>query len=104
MEFINGPPGSDLAGPESWRTTIYGSEIVIAGGARLLPLLAVCDLYVESEPDLDALLADCNLIVANLADISRATDTDPDKICHRVENIRQAIHRAQGASGCVVIW
>jgi hypothetical protein len=91
------------AGPESWRTTVYGSQYVRNLGAQLLPRLADMDLYVETPSELDALAAECFLIMANIAEVAAAIDRDPDEVAGRFHNILLAIDRAREHGGHVVI-
>ena len=49
-EVLDVPEGvSDLAGFESWRTTVWGSEAVRSLGAEFFPVLATGDLTVPPE-------------------------------------------------------
>ncbi|MEV4624394.1 hypothetical protein AB0J74_37515 [Asanoa sp. NPDC049573] len=104
MVFLDGPPGSDLAGPTTARTGIYGAACVVALGARMLPLLATEDVYAETAAELDALDADCALLLDNLAYVSTSVGRSPDFIEQRVRNIALAIARARSRGGAVVIW
>jgi hypothetical protein len=101
MVFLDGPPGSDLAGP---RTTVYGAPCVIALGARMLPLLISQDVYAETRAELDALDADCALVLDNLVYVATSVGREPAFIEARLRNITSAIERARAADGCVVIW
>jgi hypothetical protein len=104
MQFLDGPQGSDLAGGEQLRTSLYGSAYVIGLGARLLPLLDGDDLYVETPDELDLLNRDCALILADLPQVAAATGLEPDYVAHRVGNIRAAAVRARQLGACVVVW
>ncbi|HEV7710695.1 MAG TPA: hypothetical protein VGP16_21060 [Asanoa sp.] len=104
MVFLDGPPGSDLAGPESARTGIYGASCVVALGARMLPMLATEDVYAETAAELDALDADCKLLLDNLGYVSASVGRSPDFVEERLRNIAAAVERARSAGGAVVIW
>jgi len=104
MLFLDGPAGSDLAGPTTARTGIYGAPCVVALGARMLPLLATQDVYAETAAELDALDADCVLLIDNLGYVSASVGRDADFLAHRLGNITDAINRARSAGGAVVIW
>ncbi len=100
---------SNLAGFESWRTSVWGSEAVSSLGATFLPVLANDDLKVF--PDrLANFLAECAVIRSNLEAV--APSTDPSKshaeyvrqISERLRNIEAAAERAQGVGGGVLIW
>ncbi|GIF77955.1 hypothetical protein [Asanoa siamensis] len=104
MLFLDGPAGSDLAGPSTARTGIYGAPCVVALGARMLPMLATQDVYAETAAELDALDADCALLLANLDYVAASVGRDPDFVARRLRNIAAAITRARKAGGAVVIW
>ena len=104
MVFLDGPAGSDLAGPETARTGVYGAPCVVALGARMLPMLATQDVYAETAAELDALAADCALLIDNLGYVAASVGRDPDFVAARLRNIASAIKRARKAGGAVVIW
>ncbi|MEV0716440.1 hypothetical protein [Asanoa sp. NPDC050611] len=104
MVFLDGPAGSDLAGPTTARTGIYGAPCVVALGARMLPMLATQDVYAETAAELDALDADCRLLLDNIGYVSASVGRDPDFVAQRLRNIAGAIKRARKAGGAVVIW
>ncbi|XVQ09869.1 hypothetical protein ACQP1W_46375 [Spirillospora sp. CA-255316] len=96
-------PGSDLAGFESTRGDLWGSEIVRSLGTRFLPTLDGGDLYVMPE-DVDEFLAECELVRANVAAIAATTRYQDDYISRRLGNIIAAAHRAKAVEGGVLIW
>jgi len=105
MLFVDGPPGTEQAGPEAARTELYASASAISLGARMLPLLATENIYAETPAELDALEADCTLLLRNATQLSHATGQDPDKITTHLANIAAAIARARShTDGAVVIW
>jgi hypothetical protein len=110
MDVLDVPAGSsDLAGFESWRTVVWGSEAVRSLGATFFPVLASGDLTVAPNQAAD-FLAECALIRSNLELV--APSADPAKshaeyvrqISERLRNIEDACERAQGVAGGVLIW
>jgi hypothetical protein len=104
MMFVE-PTGSskDLAGFEAFRTTFYGGNTARSLGLRLLPLLSERDLYVEAE-DLLRLKEEAILILQHIELFSAEASVVSDVLRVRVENILDAIDRAQSVHGSVVIW
>ncbi|MGW8766071.1 hypothetical protein ACWGN5_26625 [Streptomyces sp. NPDC055815] len=110
IDVLDVPAGcSDLAGFESWRTSVWGSEAVRSLGASFFPVLANEDLTVF--PDhVAGLLAECAVTRNNLESV--APSTDPSKshaeyvrqISQRLQNIETAAERAQSIGGGVLIW
>jgi hypothetical protein len=109
-QVLDVPDGcSDLAGFESWRTRVWGAEVVRSLGARFFPVLADADLYVEPE-QVPAFLCECVLLRENLEEI--VSGTDPvrtveelrHQISERLTNIEDAAGRAQAVGGGVLIW
>jgi hypothetical protein len=94
-------PGADLAGPESWRTTVWGSPAVRALGARFFPVLDGNNVTVDPE-DVPAFLEECALLRANLA--AFAPDGDVERVGHRLGNIERASRRALEVGGGVLVW
>lgn len=89
-----------LAGPESFRTTFYGGQTARSLGLRLLPSLAVEDLYVEGQ-DLSTLRVEAQILLQN---IDQFTVENAETMQFRVRNILNAVELAQNAKGGVVIW
>ncbi|MYW65314.1 hypothetical protein GTY65_14795 [Streptomyces sp. SID8379] len=96
-------------GFESWRKNVWGSGVVRALGARLLPLPAYEDLYVE--PDrVGELLAEIGLLRPYLYEIAHATrhprsvEEHQDGISHRLRIIEERCHAAREIAGGVLIW
>ncbi|MCM2388345.1 hypothetical protein [Streptomyces albipurpureus] len=100
---------SDCAGFESWRTRVWGAEVVRSLGAVFLPILAEGDLQVEPG-QVPAFLRECLLLRENLERI--AADTEPvrtteehrDTISERLAIIEAATRRASAMGGGVLIW
>ncbi|GAB3427973.1 hypothetical protein [Flindersiella endophytica] len=109
LEVLDTPEGcQDLAGFESWRTTVWGSEVVRSLGARFFPLLAEGDLTVEPS-QVPAFLRECALLRVSIEQIAAADPTkDRDRyreqISVRLANIQIAAGRAIGAGGGVLVW
>jgi hypothetical protein len=112
-EVLDTPAGSgDLAGFESWRTTVWGSDAVRRLGCRLFPVLATGDLTVA--PDQVAeFLRECALLRANLTVVAphpnpnRPQDQHAetiDTVSVRLANIEAAAARAHASGHGVVIW
>ncbi|MEO6085947.1 MAG: hypothetical protein ABIQ18_22830 [Umezawaea sp.] len=110
MTLLDTPTrGSDLAGFESFRTTVWGSDAMRALGARFFPVLNGGDLTVRPEQVAD-FLRECATVEANIEAI--APNTNPhhtyewyvETVLERLANIRAAAERALEVGGGVVIW
>ncbi|MFB7620453.1 hypothetical protein [Kitasatospora sp. NPDC056181] len=101
--------GSDSAGFESWRTRVWGTEVVRSLGATFLPVLAEADLTVEPE-QVPEFLRECFLLRENLERI--VTETEPVRtveehrhaIYERLAIIEAAAQRASAMGGGILIW
>jgi hypothetical protein len=102
-------PGTDLAGFERFRTTVWGSNAVRALGARYFPVLAGEDLTVLPEQVAD-FLRECAVVRANLDEIAPNADSHHshewyvETISRRLKNIQAAAERALEVGGGVLIW
>jgi hypothetical protein len=110
MDVLDVPAGSsDAAGPESWRTKVWGSEVVRLLGARFFPALAGGDLRVEPG-EVPAFLRECALLRAHMEDIVAATiatrtvEEHRYRIAKGLADIEDAARRAQRVDGGVLIW
>ncbi|MEV6758623.1 hypothetical protein [Streptomyces sp. NPDC051214] len=111
MQVLDVPEGcSDLAGFESWRTRVWGSQVVRSLGARFLPVLAGADLRVETS-EVPAFLRECALLRDHLEDIVigtnpvRTVEEHRHAISARLANIEDAARRAERVDGGgVLIW
>ncbi|MGW6740836.1 hypothetical protein ACWGDX_08835 [Streptomyces sp. NPDC055025] len=110
MNVLDVPAGSsDLAGFESWRTVVWGSEAVRSLGATFFPVLAGGDLTVAPNQAAD-FLAECALIRSNLGLVAPSADPATShaeyvrQISQRLRNIEDACERARGVAGGVLIW
>jgi hypothetical protein len=106
------PDGSDLAGFETWRQTVWGGNGARALGARFFPQLADGDLTVEPA-EVPAFLAECDLLRRHLDQVvSQQNDSELDSsqtpragaVAARLANIRRAAERAANVGGGVLVW
>jgi hypothetical protein len=109
-ELLDDPPdGSDLAGFESWRQTVWGGTGARALGARFFPQLDDGDLTVEPA-DVPAFLVECDLLRDHLEQVTPSTPADVSReqlvevVAARLANIRRAAERARAVGGGVLIW
>lgn len=100
---------SDMAGFESWRRTVWGSEVLRSLGARYFPALADGDLTVAPEQVSD-FLAECALVRRNLASVAPRREPGAwdegyvRQVSERLANIESAALRALRSGGGVVVW
>ncbi len=106
------PDGMDLAGPEAWRTTVWGSPSIRRIGARFLPALVSVDNGDVVAPDeIPAFLEELALVRGHLTDLARETCT-PDRtveyhsvhIAGRLDCIEASARHAQRIGGGLLIW
>lgn len=112
-EFEESPSdGSDLAGFEAWRKTVWGGRGVRALGAGFFPVLADGDLTVWPAEVAD-FLAECALLREHLSEVAPHPNPqrpdDPhaetiDQVSSRLANIQQAAERALKTGGGVMLW
>jgi hypothetical protein len=101
--------GAELAGFESFRVKVWGSDVVRALGARFFPVLAGDDLTVAPD-DVAAFLDECAVLRANLDMIAPRTGPAHshewylEVVSTRLANIEAAARRALDAGGGVLIW
>ncbi|MFI6866250.1 hypothetical protein [Nocardia sp. NPDC050406] len=114
-EVLDTPDGvSDSAGPERWRTDVWGSPGMRSLDAQFFPTLADrsrprADLIVMPD-DIPGLLRECRLVREHLSTLIPA-ELDPAAaerlkwgILERLANIEIAAGRALGVGGGVLIW
>jgi len=94
----------DLAGFESSRDKLYGSELAEKLGLKLLPQLKSQDLYEIKGEQLNELERELNIIIENLNQFSEVSGFKQDYIKVRVENIINAVQTAGKVDGVVYIW
>ncbi|MGX1273001.1 hypothetical protein [Streptomyces phaeoluteigriseus] len=106
------PEGTDLAGPESWRTQVWGSPSIRRIGARFLPALVdVRDGDVVVPDRIPAFLDEIALVRAELTRLATETCT-PDRtveqharhIESRLDGIEASARYAQRLGGGLLIW
>ncbi|MEL5955650.1 hypothetical protein AADR41_12865 [Streptomyces sp. CLV115] len=95
--------GGDMAGFESSRTRLWGSEPARALGARFLPRLADDDLCVQPE-DIEEFLAECELLRGHTAELGAHSGYREDYVADRLANITRAALRARSVGGGVLVW
>ena len=93
----------ELAGFESYRQKVYGSDAARALGLRLLPQLDGDNLYAEGA-DVDRLRAEAEIALANIEQFEAEADAPAASLRPRFENIIAAARRAVELGGGVVIW
>jgi len=128
MDILDEPAGvSCLAGFESWRHDVWGSERVRALGAEFFPRLAHEDLYIAQE-QIEQFQRECRLLRENIEIVAFGTgplnpkatyfiaaakrSVDPpdshaaflETVSKRLANIEAAVQRAVDVEGGVVIW
>ncbi|MDX3572959.1 hypothetical protein [Streptomyces sp. ID05-47C] len=110
------PDGTDLAGPESWRTKVWGSPSIRRIGARFLPALVDVDGSdghgdVVAPSQIPAFLDEIALVRAELTRL--ATETcSPDRtveqharhIESRLDAIEASARYARRLGGGLLIW
>ncbi len=88
-------PGGDLAGPENWRDTVWGSNVLIERGAKFLPLLKRGDLYVENE-ELRAFRNECKVLLSDVNAVAKELGhSDSSPMAFRLSNFLKAIDIAE---------
>jgi hypothetical protein len=96
-------PSEELAGFESYRQKLYGSQVAVSLGLKLLPSLATKDVYAEG-PALEQLRDEAELAIANIGLFEAESGASAESLRPRFENIICAVHRASRVGGGVVIW
>jgi len=93
--------GAELAGFESWRSSVYGSAAVRRRGGRFLPQLAEADLVLEGD-DLIAFKEECALLLRDVVGLSSDLNVDVESLGFRLSNIAAATEQAIAVRG--VVW
>jgi hypothetical protein len=98
--------GDDLAGLESFRQHLYGSDQAVALGLKLLPTLRASQgVFAESKQELAQLEREAETLLGNLSlFFSYASADDAFMPARRLRNIIKAVRRARRIGGGVVIW
>jgi hypothetical protein len=94
--------GHQLAGFESWRHTVWGSEAARRRGATFLPQLASGDLYVD-RPELALFAKECRRLLDDVDGFAAEVGANPDDLAFRLKNFLRAVTRAAPQVGGVVI-
>ncbi|MFI9723857.1 hypothetical protein ACIHFE_30075 [Streptomyces sp. NPDC052396] len=103
-DLLEDPEYSDtLAGFESTRTRLWGSEAIRALGSRFFPRLDGGNLYVERE-EIDDFLTECEAIRPHLDRLAEQGGYDADYITARFDNVVAAAQRAKAEDGGIVVW
>ncbi|MFG3140812.1 hypothetical protein ACGFZA_31980 [Streptomyces sp. NPDC048211] len=112
--FVRGRSGKDhllddsdhgltLAGFESSRTKVWGSQPVCDLGARFLPRLATGNLCVDPE-DVEDFLAECDILLPRASALDAHAGYRDGYVAERLANIRAAAVRALDVGGGVLVW
>ncbi|MEV6775261.1 hypothetical protein [Streptomyces syringium] len=102
--FLEDPEhGGELAGFESARTRLWGSEAIRALGSRFFPCLDGGDLCVERD-EIDEFLAECEVVRPHLDHLARQGGYNAGYVAQRFDNIVAAALRAKAESGGIVVW
>ncbi len=96
--------GRDLAGFESSRYKLYGSELAENLGLKLLPQLKSHDLWDVGGEQLNELESELKTIIENLEAFSKESGFEQEYIKARVQNILDAVQIAREKKGIIVIW
>jgi hypothetical protein len=110
IDILDTPDGvCDLAGPERWRTRVWGSPAIRRLGARFLPALVEGDLVAPDE--IPAFLRECALVRDGLRELAahtcpadRTADQHARHIGARLAGIEATALRAAGIGGGLLIW
>lgn len=104
MQIVEPAEGlHELAGFESYRHGLYGSEAARSLGFVLLPTLAASDIYAEGE-QVTQLQREAEIALANIARFELEARTTAEHLRSRFQNIIRACKHAASIGGGVVIW
>jgi len=92
-----------LAGFESYRTEVYGSELAKRLGFKVLPTLASNNIYAKGQ-EVNKLKTEAETIMREASAFAEQFNNDAETIKYRADNIRKACIRARKMQGNVVIW
>ncbi|MGW1071600.1 hypothetical protein [Streptomyces sp. NPDC002537] len=95
--------GDTLAGFESTRTRLWGSEAIRALSSRFFPRLDGADLFVEPD-EIDDFLAECEALRPHLDHLAEQSGYYADYVTQRFDNIVAAALRAKAKGGGIVVW
>ena len=89
-------PRDELFGTDGSRAGLWASPILAELGLTLLPQLARADLLIEGTA-LDALEAECRLLMGEARRVGEATQSRHDHLVRRLENALEALRLAREA-------
>jgi len=102
--FLEDPGyANTLAGFESTRSRLWGSEAIRSLGARFFPRLDGDNLQVEPD-EIDDFLNECEAVRPHFDHLAERTGYDADYIAARFNNIVTAALRAKTESGGIIVW
>ncbi|WP_210580793.1 hypothetical protein [Streptomyces sp. GESEQ-4] len=117
IDILAGPDdgrddGLDLAGPESWRTKVWGSQAIRRIGARFFPaLVSVDNADVVAPDEIPAFLREIALVRAHVTQLAtetcspdRTVEDHADHISRRLDCIEASTRYAQRRGGGLLIW
>ena len=88
----------ELAGFESYRQRLYGSQAARSLGLQLLPTLDGSDVYAKGE-EVERLRAEAELALANIEMFVAEAEATAESLRPRFENIIAATGRAASVGG-----
>jgi len=90
--------GEDMAGPETWRNTLWSCDAIKEQGATFLPQLSKHDLYIEFD-NLGVFLIEIEMLILS---VNNWGEND-EGILHKLENFKKAVNTAISNKGGVHI-
>jgi hypothetical protein len=103
-DFLEDPEhGGTLAGFESTRVRLWGSEAIRALGSRFFPQLNGGDLYIERD-EIEEFLTECEALRPKLDHLAQQGGYDADYVTKCFGNIVAAALRAKAEGGGIVVW
>ncbi len=102
-QFTDWDDGHHMAGTESGRRDLWGTEAMRRRGATFLPQLAETNVYVQPE-ELDAFAAEVQRLLADLDGLRAELGRGPDCLLpHYLDNFLRAVEYARARGGGVMI-
>ncbi len=92
-----------MAGPEAWRTEVWGSPLALSLGLTLLPSLAEHDIWAIGD-DLNRLDQEISILFKTVDSLAQETGRSSDDMAHYLTNMHIAVAQAKEIDGGVVIW
>lgn len=106
LDLMLGPRserGKDLAGPEAWRTEVWGSSLAHSLGLTLLPSLAKRDIWATGDA-LDHLDREVSILFEHLDQLAQTAGRPSKDMASYLTNMKNAVIKAKEINGGVVIW